>query len=168
MQKTSKFRIDVILSLILALAVSACCSITHERWPTKMDTYRAVLSDTSGDGNDRLKAFDTNLKAIVGVSNLETRYIGCSKGCDQLNQLIQPTELWYIFFQEHPHHFRSFTGAWHRVQQQMPQQDFSLRFDAVPPNPPACLPMPCYSIPSCTSTDGCDKNKNVRDGCQPC
>jgi hypothetical protein len=169
-------QLDALFLLVSSpLLLSACANHkVNNDWPDVSKVRFAVVTTGAGAQDasknlDRLKAYHQALQSLVGTPKLEDQYIGCSE-CERLVTGVPPTELNYLFFQDHSIDFYAFTKAWDQIQRSaFADAAFTLTFKGDTRTTSKFCPAPpaCYSIPSCDSTDGCDKNKTLR-GCQPC
>lgn len=161
----------------LSLLVAGCGHQVRNSWPDDVNkTFRATVKTAwlpgapgSPDDLGRLKAYYEALRTRVGVQNLEIQYIGCLQ-CASLETTSPPSELTFIFFQQHSKDLYAFTAAWKDVQASaLGTPNFTLTFDKEAPPAQACTqPKPiCYPNPICVSTSACDANL-VEPGCQKC
>jgi hypothetical protein len=147
------------------------------RNPTPQDLtkyYRATVhAGTSDVAQDRLKQYNARMKQLAGVSDLEVAWIGCIHCADVESGTHWP-DLIYIFYREHERSLKMLARAWRDVQRATDTQAeiraFTIKFDAEPLPGTACPPPPptCTNVPSCISTDRCDKYFPTPAGCQKC
>ena len=166
--------IFIFCTLFISCSITACVTAptgTGIKVPHNQTTYRATVNGGTNPGAlSRLQAFDTNLKQLLAVTNLDERYVGCTE-CPGL--LLDPTitKLTYWVYREHQDNLLKLTEAWDSVhKQQNTPADFSISFDTAPPPLPICSTkpkQPCSPAATCTQTDRCDLYPN-QNGCQSC
>lgn len=139
--------------------------------------YRAVVhGGISAEGQERLKKYNSRLKAIAGVSDLEGDWIGCQHCTDVENGTPWP-DLIYIFYVEHLRSRKMLARAWYNVHNGTISQpeinEFWIKFDSEPLDANACpasppAPSGCTNVPSCVSTNYCDRYFPAPTPCQKC
>jgi hypothetical protein len=135
--------------------------------------YRVtVAAGTTPHGQLRLKQLIRRVRELAGFANLEDDWIGC-QNCTNVEDNIPKPNVVFVIYREHERSRDLLMQAWgdvHSGTNGLPNiNDFTILTDALPLSAPACPAPPpnCTNVPSCVSTDGCDKYL-YQSGCQKC
>ena len=116
----------------------------------------------------QLKAFDANLRKILGFTNLESHFMGCVLGCDQLDSESPPGAIEYIFARDNPELIKRFIKAWDTTPGGTMDPGFKITFvtDRVSMDCPT-TPVGCQQISFC-AIDRCGQKKTKTVDCAAC
>lgn len=167
-----------LMSLVI-LSMTGCASRCFKNpVPTDLTKYyRAVVhAGDSDEGQERLKKYNSRLKILAGVSDLEVNWIGCIH-CTDVENGTKWKELIYIFYREHQRSQLLLGGAYAEVYVDTMTQswldEFTIKVDSEPLDATACpasppAPSGCTNVPSCITTASCDRYFPSPTGCQKC
>ena len=173
----SQTRSRFVVYLALAIAVTqlvgcACGRMTATSIPAD-PTYRTATLPFAKPNEDGITpdisasvvAFDTELRKLLGVTNLEDAFVGCVNGVDltgkdrvcsqQLNYDKEQDVVYTYVTEANPKSCR-FMRAWDEAQKSKPSKDMPIVI-AVEPTDPDCE-TGCTAAKYCVSTGRCTKN----------
>jgi hypothetical protein len=138
---------------------------------TAVDAYYTMSIDggADGDAQARLRIFHQRLMAELKVNDLGYANVGCDS-CSKLGEVGPPLRSLTFVMEPDSRTLAAFASTYHYVQQQLPNEQFSLTIDGTSLAAAAGCPMPlpagCRPRPICVHTGGCDRPYG--GSCSPC